>query len=48
MTILFGTVLIVGIIMGLFGLGVAVWSIIDTRKRYYGEFLERKNRHVGD
>lgn len=29
-------------ILGLFGIGVSVWSIITTRKKYYHEYIERK------
>lgn len=24
------------------GVGVAVWSFIDTRKKYYNEYIERR------
>ena len=48
MTIFVGALLVLGIAVGLIGLGVAVWSFIDTRKRYYDEFLQRKKRRVGD
>lgn len=30
------------------GVVVIVWSIIDTRKQYYKEFVSRRNRNAGD
>ena len=48
MIILVNLLLFLVIIVGVFGLGVAVWSIRDTRNRYYGEFARRKNRHGRD
>ena len=38
---------VVGVLVIVSGLGVAVWSFIDTRKRYYKEYLRRK-RNAGD
>ncbi|MDE0313691.1 MAG: hypothetical protein OXM61_02215 [Candidatus Poribacteria bacterium] len=35
-------VIITGSILGVIGIGVAVWSIISTRKRYYEEYMRRK------
>jgi hypothetical protein len=29
-------------IVGLIGVGVAIWSIIDTRNEYYKEYIDRK------
>lgn len=26
------------------GIGVAAWTYVDTRKKYYNEFLERHKR----
>lgn len=26
------------------GVGVAIWSFLDTRKKYYDEYKERKGR----
>jgi hypothetical protein len=32
-------------LVALLGIGVSIWSYIDTRKKYYDEFIEeRKNR----
>ena len=30
------------------GVGVFVWSILDTRKKYYREYLEQRNRNDRD
>ena len=38
---------VVGVLVIVSGLGVAVWSFIDTRKRYYAEYLKRR-RNAGD
>ena len=48
MMILVNSLFVLGIIVGLVGLGVSIWSIIYTRNLYYEEFRRRKNRHVGD
>ena len=48
MTILTAIVVILGIALVLVGLGIAVWSIIDTRKRYYEEYLSRRKRNARD
>lgn len=37
-----------GSILGVVGIAFAVWSILDTRKRYYEEYLSRRNRSAGD
>lgn len=34
----------IGIILGLVGVSVTVWSFIDTRKKAYEEFLRRKGK----
>ena len=39
--------IITGSILAIIGVGVAIWSIINTRKRYYEEYLRRK-RHAKD
>jgi len=36
--------LITGSILAITGSGVAIWSIINTRKRYYEEYVRRKRR----
>lgn len=36
------------VIVMVIGLGVVVWSIIDTRKRYYKDYLEGRNRSGRD
>ena len=38
---------VAGVLVIVSGLGVAVWSFIDTRKRYYEEYLKRR-RNAGD
>lgn len=48
MTVLTAIVVSVVIILALVGIGVAVWSIIDTRRRYYEEYLNRRKRSDGD
>ena len=48
MMLLVNLLLFLVITVGIIGLVVAVWSIRDTRNRYYGEFLRRKNRRAGD
>ncbi len=30
-------IIITGSVLGLIGIGFSIWSIIDTRKRYYDE-----------
>ena len=40
------TFLMVGVSFATY-IGVAVWSFIDTRKRYYEEHLKRR-RNAGD
>lgn len=37
-------VIITGSILGLIGIGFSIWSLIDTRKRYYEEYKGRKRR----
>lgn len=35
-------IIVLGIVLAVVGTGVAIWSIIDTRKKYYEEYLRRK------
>lgn len=35
-------IIISTIIIGALGLGVSVWSLIATRKKYFDEYLARK------
>ena len=35
-------VIITGSILGVIGIGFSVWSIINTRKRHYEEYMRRK------
>lgn len=35
-------IIIPGSILGIVGIGFSIWSIIDTRKRYYEDYM-RKN-----
>jgi Na+/melibiose symporter-like transporter len=37
-------VIITGSILGVIGIGFSIWSIINTRKRYYEEYMRRKRR----
>lgn len=30
------------------GIIVLVWSIVDTRRRYYADFVSRRNPHSSD
>ena len=39
MTTLTAIMVILPVTLALFGIGVAVWSIVDTRRRYYAEYL---------
>ncbi len=48
MTILTAILVIMAFILASFGIGVAVWSIIDTRRRYYEEYLSRRKRSEDD
>ena len=34
-------VIITGSILGIIGIGFSIWSIIDTRKRYYEDYMRR-------
>lgn len=34
----------IGSIAVIVGVGVATWSIINTRKKYYNEYMKRKGR----
>ena len=36
-------IIILGIAVSLVGLCLVVWSFIDTRKKYYYEFMKRKS-----
>lgn len=33
---------IIGSVAAIVGIGVATWSIISTRKKYYDEYMRRK------
>ena len=37
-------IVITGTILAIIGIGVSIWSFIDTRKRYYDEYMRRKRR----
>ncbi len=30
------------------GIGVLVWSVVDTRRRYYADFIGRRNQNGRD
>ncbi len=36
--------IITGSILAIVGISVSIWSIIDTRKRYYKKYMRRKGR----
>lgn len=48
MTFLTALLIIAAVILGLAGIGVAVWSIADTRKQYYEEYMSRRKHDAGD
>lgn len=35
-------IITIGSIAAIVGIGVATWSIINTRKKYYDEYMKRK------
>ena len=37
-------IIIIGSIAAIVGISVSIWSIIDTRKRYYEDYKKRKHR----
>ena len=37
-------IIIIGSILGIIGIGFSIWSIIDTRKRYFEEQQKGKHR----
>lgn len=37
-------VVVVTATIGIIGLGVVAWSIFDTRKKYFDEYVKRKRR----
>ncbi len=37
-------VITIGSIAAIVGIGVATWSIINTRKKYYEDYIRRKRR----
>ena len=37
-------IVITGTILAIIGIGVSIWSFIDTRKQYYDEYMRRKRR----
>ena len=37
-------IITIGSILAIAGIGVSIWSIIDTRKRYYDDYKRRKRR----
>ena len=41
-------VIITGSILGVIGIGFSIWSIINTRKRYYEEYIMRRKRRADD
>ena len=36
--------IVIGSIAAIVGVGVATWSIISTRKKYYDDYMRRKRR----
>lgn len=41
-------ILFFGILFTIAGLSVAIWSIIDTRKKYYNEFVKKRRQKSVD
>ena len=37
-------IITIGSVAVIVGIGVATWSIISTRKKYYDEYMKRKRR----
>ena len=37
-------IIIIGSVAAIVGVGVATWSIVSTRKKYYNEYMKRKRR----
>ena len=35
-------IIIIGSVAAIVGVGVATWSIVTTRKKYYNEYMRRK------
>lgn len=35
-------IIVLTLVIGLVGISIAIWSFIDTRKRYFDEYLSRK------
>ena len=35
-------IITIGSILAIAGVGVSIWSIINTRKRYYNDYMRRK------
>lgn len=33
---------IISTVVGILGIAIAIWSIFDTRKKYFKEYLKRK------
>jgi len=34
----------ISIFVGLFGIGISIWSFINTRNKYYHDYLKRKGK----
>ena len=35
-------IIAIGSILAIAGVGVAIWSIVNTRKKYYDDYIRRK------
>lgn len=35
-------------IISFLGIGVSIWSFLDTRKKYYNEFIEKRKDRKND
>lgn len=44
MTTLTILIVITGLILAIVGVGIAIWSIVTTRKKYYEDYMRRKRR----
>lgn len=37
-------IITIGSILAMAGIGISIWSIVSTRKKYYNEYMKRKGR----
>lgn len=41
-------IILMTVVLALFGVGIAVWSFINTRKKYYTEYIKRRGEKSND